>query len=125
VTSFQSKVILTFIHNTTPILTHITTRQEKAQQHKSKMVKQVRTSPTCFILFLLVISTSLISIVHSRNIVTVPMIKVTREDRAREPRTSSKRKSWMNHGSHRGGPRKHLVNPTAEDSFQLARELPV
>jgi hypothetical protein len=45
--------------------------------------------------------------------------------RAREPRMSSKRKTWMNHGSHRGGPRKHLVNPTAEDSFQLAREFPV
>jgi hypothetical protein len=122
VTSFQSKVILTFIHNTTPILTHITTRQEKAQQHKSKMV---RTSLTYFVLFLLVIATSLISIVHSRNIVTVPMVKVTREDRAREPRMSSKRKTWMNHGSHRGGPRKHLVNPKAEDSFQLAREFPV
>ncbi|WJX56250.1 hypothetical protein P8452_41923 [Trifolium repens] len=81
----------------------------------------VRTSLTYFVLFLLVIATSLISIVHSRNIVTVPMIKVTSEDRAHGLRTSSKRKSWMNHGSHRGGPRKHLVNPTGEDSFQLAR----
>ncbi|CAJ2647100.1 unnamed protein product [Trifolium pratense] len=89
------------------------------------MVKQVRTFLTCFVLFFLVIATSLISIVHSRNTVTVPMVKVTREDRAREPRMSSKRKSWMNHGSHRGGPRKHLVNPTSGDSFQLAREFPV
>ncbi|GAU49034.1 hypothetical protein TSUD_236910 [Trifolium subterraneum] len=89
------------------------------------MVKQVRTLLTCFVLFLLIIATSLISIVHSRNTVTVPMIKVTREDRGREPRTNWKRKTWMNHGSHRGGPRKHLVNPTGEDSFQLAREFPV
>lgn len=89
------------------------------------MVKQVRAaSLTCFVLFLLVIATSMISIVHSRNTVTVPQITVTREDQAREPRKRWQKKTWMNHGSHRG-PRKHLVNPTTEDAFQLAREFPV
>lgn len=84
------------------------------------MVKRVRASLICFVLYLLVIATSMISIVHSRNTVTVPMIKVTRKDQVK----SWERKTWMNHGSHRG-PRKHLVNPTSEDLFQLAREFPV
>ncbi|KAK7309667.1 hypothetical protein RJT34_06582 [Clitoria ternatea] len=81
------------------------------------MVQQVRASFTCFmLLFLLVFATSLVS-VHSSN-------SVIPEDQAREPQQhSSHRKTWMNHGSHRG-PKKHLVNPTAEHPFQ-AREFPV
>ncbi|CAL5188427.1 unnamed protein product [Lathyrus oleraceus] len=84
------------------------------------MVKQARASLTCFVLFLLVIATSMISVVHSKNTVTVPTITVTIEDRVK----SRQRKTRMNHGSHRGL-RKHLVKPTAEDPFQLVREFPV
>lgn len=93
--------------------------KKRYQQEQSKMVKQVRASLTCFVLFFLVIATSMISIVHSTNTVTV-----TREDQARKPRKRWQKKTWMNHGSHRG-PRKHLVNPTTENVFQLAREFPV
>lgn len=81
----------------------------------------VKASLTCFVLFLLVIATSMISIVHSKNTVTVPTITVTRDGQVK----SWQRKTWMNHGSHRGGSRKHLVKPTAEDPLQLAREFPV
>ncbi|CAI8588254.1 unnamed protein product [Vicia faba] len=82
------------------------------------MVKQVKASLTCFVLFLLVIATSMISIVHSKNTMIIPTIT---ENQVK----SWQRKTRMNHGSHRGGSRKHLVKPTAEDSFQLAREFPV
>lgn len=76
------------------------TKVTKQQQQKSKMVQRVSLTVTCFILFLLVIvTTSLITF-------------------------SWERKTWMNHGSHRGH-RKHLVNPTTEDPFHLLREFPV
>ncbi|TKY70086.1 hypothetical protein E2542_SST06372 [Spatholobus suberectus] len=90
-------------------------RDKKGRDQKSKMVHQMRASLTCFILFLLVLATSLIS-VQSRNTL-IP------EDQAREPHKIWQRKTRMNHGSHRG-PKKHLVNPTAEHPFQ-AREFPV
>ncbi|KAK8472184.1 hypothetical protein PHAVU_002G133900 [Phaseolus vulgaris] len=74
------------------------------------MVHQV----TCFILFLL-LATSLVS-VHSRN-------TLTPEDHAQEQHKIWHRKTWMNHGSHRG-PKKHLLNPTIQHPFQ-PRELPL
>nr|KYP54433.1 hypothetical protein KK1_000621 [Cajanus cajan] len=72
----------------------------------------LRASLTCFVLFLLVLATSFVS-VHSRNTL-IP------EDQAREPH-----KTWqrMNHGSHRG-PKKHLLNPTPQHPFQ-ARQFPL
>ncbi|KAK7252529.1 hypothetical protein RIF29_36531 [Crotalaria pallida] len=81
----------------------------------------MRASLTRFILlFLLVIATTTTSLVsvHSSS-------KVIKENQTRELMKHSwqQRKTWMNHGSHRG-PRKHLVNPTAQNPFQ-AREFPV
>ncbi|KAL4313734.1 hypothetical protein S83_014426 [Arachis hypogaea] len=77
------------------------------------MVKQVNHSLLlikCFILFLLLFATSLVS-VHSS---TEEKKKVVWH-----------RKPWMNHGSSRG-PRKHLVNPTTLDENPLqARQFPV
>ncbi|KAE9613265.1 hypothetical protein Lalb_Chr05g0215671 [Lupinus albus] len=70
------------------------------------MVQQVRASLTCFIiLFLLVSVLSSNTEIHTSKVV------------------KDNRKTWMNHGSHRG-PRKHLVNPTAQKPFQ-ALEFPV
>ncbi|KAJ7953384.1 putative Transmembrane protein [Quillaja saponaria] len=78
---------------------------------------QLRASPTCFILFLFILTSSLIS-VHSSNH-GVPA--VAQENQVSE--SHQQRKTWMNHGSFRG-PRKKLVNPTMELPFQ-AREFPV
>ena len=86
------------------------------------MVKQVRASLTCFILFLLVLATSSIS-VHSIN-TGITTARVSLENQAREQHHQKwQRKTWMNHGSLRG-PREHLVNPTVEHPLQ-AREFPV
>ncbi|KAL2348856.1 hypothetical protein Fmac_002856 [Flemingia macrophylla] len=71
---------------------------------------RVRALLTCFVLFLLVMATSFVS-VHSRN-------TLMPEDQAH--------KTWqrMNHGSHRG-PKKHLLNPSAQQHPFQARQFPV
>ncbi|CAL0311790.1 unnamed protein product [Lupinus luteus] len=87
------------------------------------MVQQVKASLTCFIiLFLLVIATTSLVSVHSSN-TEIHTSKVVKENQAQEMKYTWQRKTWMNHGSHRG-PGKHLVNPTAQNPFQ-ALEFPV
>ncbi|BAT99687.1 hypothetical protein VIGAN_10119100 [Vigna angularis var. angularis] len=74
------------------------------------MVHQFRVSLTCFILFLLLLATSFLS-VHSRNTLISENHKIL------------PRKRRFNHGSHRG-PKKHLLNPTNQNLFQ-SREFPL
>ncbi|KAE9596903.1 hypothetical protein Lal_00007250 [Lupinus albus] len=87
------------------------------------MQQQVRASFTCFIiLFFLLIATTFLVPVHSSN-TEIYTSKVINENQAQELQHRWQRKTWMNHGSHRGH-RKHLVNLTAKNPFQ-ALEFPV
>ena len=109
----QSYPLWNSIYNITPL-----SHQNKIRKasSKSKMVKQLRASLTCFSLLLLFVLTSLLSVHSSETVVPA-------EADARELHQRWQKKTYMNHGSFRGA-RKRLVNPTVELPFQ-ARQFPV
>ncbi|KAK9275690.1 hypothetical protein L1049_022957 [Liquidambar formosana] len=79
---------------------------------------QLRALFTSLALFLFLFTSSML--IHSAS---SRVHVVLEEKHVPEMHRAWQRKPWMNHGSFRG-PRKHLVNPTVEDRFQV-RELPV